>query len=306
MIDLKRLAQRAGGEFNGHDATIPGPGHSKADRSLSVSIGDNGKPIWWSFAGDPDGAVRAYLQEFGVDVGGAGSRSVHPVARRRHRGSGDTGRLAALLWAQSRPIEGTLAAHYLAHRAIKAPLPPALRFHPDCPDGPFRRPALIAARTMLAAPDQVMSVQRTFLARDGSGKARGGETKKTLGACKGGGVVLGEIAESLLVAEGVETALSAAPLFALPGVATLGVAHTRALIIPEWVREVVIAADNDEKGQGLDAAKALAARLHKEGRNARIEAPPPAFKDFNDLATDKQRGVGAPRSIRGGGPPDGV
>ena len=39
MIDLKCLAQRAGGEFNGHDAMIPGPGHSKEDRSLSVSIG---------------------------------------------------------------------------------------------------------------------------------------------------------------------------------------------------------------------------------------------------------------------------
>jgi hypothetical protein len=283
---------------------IPGPGHSKADRSLSVSIGDNGKLIWWSFAGDPDGVVRAYLQEFGLDVGDAGPRSVHPAARQRHRGSGDTGKLAALLWTEGRPIEGTLAAHYLAQRAIKAPLPPSLRFHPDCPDGPFRRPALIAARTMLAAPDHVQSVQRTFLARDGSGKARCGEAKKTLGACKGGGVALGDIGESLLVAEGVETALSASALFALPAVATLGTSFTRILSLPARVRRVLIAADNDEPG--LRAAEALATRLRAEGRNVRIEAPPPAFKDFNDLATDKQRGASTPRSIRGGGPPDGV
>ena len=157
---------------------------------------------------------------------------------------------------------------------------------------------------MLVTPDRVMSVQRTFLARDGSGKATGGEAKKTLGACKGGGVVLGEIAELLLVAEGIETALSAAALFGLPAVATLGAAHTRKLIVPESVREVVIAADNDETG--CAAAEALATRLRKDGRTVRVETPPPAFKDFNDVATGKERGVGAPRCFRGGGPPHGV
>lgn len=305
MIDLAALAKRAGGDFNGHDAIIPGPGHSKKDRSLSVSVGDNGNLIWFSFAGDSDAAVRAYLKGLGVAGEGAAARGT-PLAAAKRAQRTDTGaHWAAALWRQSVAIDGTLGARYLESRAIRGPFPPSLRFHPECRDGPFRRLALIAARTMLATPGEVASVQRTFLARDGSGKA-GGDAKKTLGGCRGGGVVLGEIGAVLLIAEGIETALSAAAIFGLPAVATLGTAHTRALLLPECVQNVVIAADNDERGQGLDAANALAARLRKEGRFVRVESPPDAFKDFNDLATGKERGVGAPRSFRGGGPTHGV
>lgn len=304
MIDLKALAKRAGGEFNGHDALIPGPGHSKVDRSLSVSIGDNGKLIWCSFAGDGKDAVRAYLKELAVAGDGAPAQGSPRATPKRARRTGAGAHWAAALWRESVAIDGTLGARYFESRAIAAPFPPSLKFHPECRDGPFRRPALIAARTTLATPDQVVSVQRTFLARDGSGKALVRETKKTLGACKGGGVVLGEIGAALLVAEGVETALSAAALFGLPAVATLGVAHTRGLMVPVSVREIVIATDNDEAGRA--AAEALAARLRREGRAVRIETPPPAFKDFNDLATGRERSVGAPRSSRGGGPPHGV
>lgn len=304
MIDLATLAKRAGGVFNGHDALIPGPGHSKADRSLSVSIGDNGKLIWCSFAGDGEDAVRAYLKELGVAGEGAPAQGSPPATPERARRPGAGAHWAAALWRESFAIHGTLGARYLRGRAIGAPFPPSLKFHPECRDGPFRRPALIAARTMLATPDQVVSVQRTFLARDRSGKAPVREAKKSLGACKGGGVVLGEIGATLLVAEGVETALSAAALFGLPAVATLGAAHTRRLMVPVSVREIVIAADNDNAGRA--AAEALAARLRKEGRSVRVESPPVAFKDFNDFATEKERDASTPRSFRGGGPRHGV
>lgn len=307
MIDLKHLAKRAGGEFNGHDARIPGPGHGPTDRSLSLSIGDNGRLIWWSFSGDSNAAVRAYLKELGVMGEGACAEGAPLVAPERARRTDAGAHWAAALWRESIALDGTLGMRYLENRSIHGPFPPTLRFHKACRDGPFRRPALIAARTMLGTPDQVTSVQRTFLARDGNGKAPVKVTKKTLGACKGGGVVLGDIGEALLIAEGVETALSAAAIFRLPAaVATLGVAHTRKLIVPESVREIVIATDNDNDEAGRVAAEALAARLRREGRLVRVELPPSAYEDFNDLATSKERSVGAPRSIRGGGPPDGV
>ncbi|MEQ1618879.1 MAG: toprim domain-containing protein [Terricaulis sp.] len=306
MIDLAALAKRAGGSFNGKDALIPGPGHRACDRSLSLTIGRKGQLIAHSFAGDEMAAIAVYLKSLGVEISAArqSAESLRASERAGAAKASAGAHLAARLWRESILITDTLAARYLENRAVATPWPPALRFHPACPDGPFRRPALIAARTLLDRPDQVGSVQRTFLRRDGAGKAETANAKKMLGACKGGGVVLGEIGGVLLVAEGVETALSAAALFAMPAVATLGAAHTRKLIVPESVREIVIAADNDETGRA--AAEALAARLRKEGRSVRVESPPPALKDFNDAATAKERDVGAPRPFRGGGPPHGI
>lgn len=304
MIDLAALAKRAGGSFNGRDVLLPGPGHSRRDRSLSLTLGRNGRLIAHSFAGDDKATIDAYLKSLGVELTARVSSAI--ICARERAGDAKASaaaRLAARLRRESVPVLGTLAARYLESRAIAPPWPAALRFHASCPDGPFRRPALIASRTLIEAADQAASIQRTFLRKDGAGKAEINDAKKSLGVCKGGCVVLGEIGEEMLIAEGVETALSAAALFGLPAVATLGVAHTRALMIPDSVRSVVIAADNDAPGRA--AAEALAARLRREGRAVRVEAPPPAFKDFNDLASGKERGVGAPRSFRGGGPPHG-
>lgn len=306
MIDLAELAKRAGGSFNGTDAVIPGPGHSKADRSLSLTIGRRGRLIAHSFAGDDKAAIDMHLKSLGVDLTAVrvSSEKLRASEHAAEAKANATARMAAQLWRESVPIAGTLAAFYLESRVIAPPWPAALRFHAQCPDGPFKRPALIAARALLDAPDLVASIQRTFLRKDGAGKAETRDAKKTLGACKGGGVLLSAICEQMLIAEGVETALSAAALFGLPAIATLGTSFTHGLIVPERVRRVLIAADND--APGLRAAAALAARLRKEGRDVRVELPPPAFKDFNDVATDKRSGARAPRCFRGGGPPHGV
>ncbi|MFN3462682.1 MAG: hypothetical protein ACK4X1_01275 [Terricaulis sp.] len=58
MIDLRAFAHRAGGTRDGKNARIPGPGNSARDNCLSVSIGDNGRLIWNSFADDRPMATR--------------------------------------------------------------------------------------------------------------------------------------------------------------------------------------------------------------------------------------------------------
>src|SRR5690606_2067094 len=68
VIDLAALAKRAGGDFNGHDALIPGPAHTARDRSLSISIGESGKLIWHSFAGDDAKVILPYLKSLGLDA----------------------------------------------------------------------------------------------------------------------------------------------------------------------------------------------------------------------------------------------
>ncbi|MBX3430804.1 MAG: toprim domain-containing protein [Hyphomonadaceae bacterium] len=253
-------------------------------------------------AADSFRSAQAWLAQQGCEApqrSPAEQREAGAFVRTRESAAAD---LARRLWQESKPIGGTLAARYLESRALKPPYPPALHFHPACADGSFKRPALIAARTQLSAPRCVSSIQRTFLSKEG-GKAELAAAKKALGACKGGGVVLGEIGDELVIAEGIETALSASAMFAMPAVATLGTSFTRGLIVPERVQRVIIAADNDEPG--LRAAHALAARLRKEGRDVRVETPPPSFKDFNDLANGKERSVDALRSFRGGEPPHG-
>jgi DNA primase len=52
------------------------------------------------------------------------------------------------------------------------------------------------------------------------------------------------------------------------------------VVLPREARSVVILADNDDPGRR--AADALAARLQREGRAARIAYPPAGMKDFKD------------------------
>lgn len=306
MIDLAALAKRAGGDFNGHDALIPGPAHTARDRSLSISIGESGKLIWHSFAGDDAKVILPYLKSLGLDAAfSRGStqapRAMSSTTTAKAKFAAD---LARDIWAAAAPLANTPAARYLAGRAMLPPYPASLRYHPRCPDGSSEKPALIAARVMIDEPDQVISVARTFLRVDRADGAVTRGEKKILGGRRGGGVCLGRIDDRVVIAEGIETALSASAIFGMPAIATLGAGSTRALILPARVRRVVIAADNDEPG--LRAAHALAVRLSDEGRDVRIETPPPQFKDFNDLTTGKERSVDALRSFRGGDPPHGV
>jgi hypothetical protein len=53
MMDIKAIARALGGDVSGQSARVPGPGHSKADRSLSITLADNADGfICHSFAGD--------------------------------------------------------------------------------------------------------------------------------------------------------------------------------------------------------------------------------------------------------------
>jgi hypothetical protein len=72
-----------------------------------------------------------------------------------------------------------------------------------------------------AAP---LAIHRTFLARDGSGKAPIDPQKMMLGSCRGGAVRLADAGGGLLmVGEGIETCLSAMQATGYPAWAALAV-----------------------------------------------------------------------------------
>ena len=132
----------------------------------------------------------------------------------------------------------------------------------------------------------------TYLSRDGRRNLCSASTRKNIrriyGTSKGGYVQLGVIDPDqpparVIVAEGIETALSAAQLVGSPAIAVLG-ANNYEGITPPACGELIIAADNNEVGRqkGKDAGALWAA----SGRTVRI-AVPPEHKDWNDAHRDR-------------------
>ena len=66
----------------------------------------------------------------------------------------------------------------------------------------------------------------------------------------------------------------------MAGWAAISAGNLPDLELPEIVRSVVIAADNDKVG--LNAANAAAHRFIREGRRVQIRKPPGGVNDFND------------------------
>ena len=97
--------------------------------------------------------------------------------------------------AVSEPVPGTRAETYLRGRAISASLAmPSLRFHPACyyrtDDGERQHwPALLGVVT--DTEGAFTGLQRTWLARDGSGKAPVSDPRRAIGHLLGNAVRFG-------------------------------------------------------------------------------------------------------------------
>ncbi len=103
----------------------------------------------------------------------------------------------------------------------------------------------------------------------------------SLGSLAGGAVRLApKLADIVVLTEGIEDGLSIAQATGLIAWAVLGTSGLRTVRLPDAVREVVIAADNDEPGEA--AARDAAQRFLAEGRRVKIARPSKA-KDFNDV-----------------------
>lgn len=191
---------------------------------------------------------------------------------------------ARRLFARARPIRSTLAETYLHARSITAPLDDlwSLRFHPACyyreadDDEPQRWPALLAAVTDVHGT--ITAVHRIWLDRDGSRKAPVDDPRRSLGSQLGGGVRLGLIGEVLAVGEGIETMLSLqSALPRMPALAGLSANHLAALEVPDGVRRVYVARDNDPEGRRAETRL----RVRLRGREIEVRSLSPAYADLN-------------------------
>jgi hypothetical protein len=189
---------------------------------------------------------------------------------------------AERLYSLSRPVPGTLAETYLRRRAITVRLDcPSLRFHPACYYRAERHatceswPALLGVVTDLAG--NLTGLQRTWLVRDGSGKAPLADPRRAMGHLLGNAVRFGTPDDILAAGEGIETMLSLASLFAMPIAAGLSAAHLSAVLFPPGLRRLYILRDNDAAGDF--AQTTLRQRCFEAGIEARILTP--LAKDLN-------------------------
>ena len=185
---------------------------------------------------------------------------------------------ARAIWERSIPAPGSLAESYLRSRGLHLPVPEAIRFAwlrygKSGPD----YPALVAAITDNRG--EMIGIQRTYLAADGVGKADVSKPKLSLGRVSGGAIQCGPAAGEVILAGGVEDALTCQQELGRVAWATAGETNLGSVALPLFVHTVTLAGDNDEAGRRA-VAKATEAYL-AQSLTVRPLFPSPDFKDFN-------------------------
>ncbi len=259
------------------------PAHDDRDPSLSIREGSDGRVLVKCFAGCGQNQVIAALRSLGLWTSSNRDAisplpSVSPIRQTecelRRRNAAKT------IWQSTQPARGSLVEIYLGTRNLVLPPTTAIRFHPHLKHVEGHHwPAMVAVVTD-GIIGSAIGVHRTFLKADGTGKAPVTPAKMMLGQCLGGVVRLGVPGTSIMVAEGIETALAAMMATGMPAWAALSASGLRSLDLAAEITDITVLADADVAGEA--AAEACARRLHRPGRRLRI-ARPPLGQDFNDM-----------------------
>ena len=290
-VDVRSITQALGGRMSGRRGRAPCPvcqaGKRRANTSLSIAEGADGNLLAFCFKGCGFDQILDALRGLGLVEGSSSFRPATEEDRARMRAEDEAeaakkAAQAEACWKEAGPIEGTVAETYLRGRGITAELPRSLRFHPECWHGPTakRLPAMVAAVQGVARP----AIHRTYLRPDGSGKAEVEPAKMMLGSTRGGAVRLADGRDGLIVAEGLESALSltwpshmGAQIAVWAALSTSGM---ETLTLPRAPGSLLIAVDGEEAGRA--AGRRLATRAVGAGWTVQI-ADPGDGKDYNDV-----------------------
>ncbi len=289
MVDAEHLTRALHGSWWGFYGTaacpVCQPEGRKQQNALTLRNGENGRLL--ANCKKSGCAFCDILAAAGVTHGSYAPPDPAVLAQRKIEQDQQAAKRAAQarrIWDEAQPIAGTLAETYLRARGITCPLPATLRFAPSCWHSSARRfPALVAK----VEGGDSFAVHRTFLRPDGQGKVKVEPAKMMLGRVTGGAVRLSQEAGPLVVAEGIETALSlASGLLSRPATiwAALSTSGIRGFRLPCTPERLTIAPDGDKAG--YEAAHALATRAHALGWQVSL-LPAPDGRDWNDILTMK-------------------
>ncbi len=211
-----------------------------------------------------------------------------PIPRRRklmapsvsHNNSID---YARRVWGQGVNIIGTHAERYLSCRNIHLPDTDAqknMRFlssHYHKRSGKHLPCLLFRLNDMNG---DFSGVLRVYLSKTGRKKAAVTPNKMLLGKASGAAIQLSPVGAHIVVTEGPEDALSIKQMYPDQLVWCLVGSNLANFLPPPEVRQVTIAADNDEAGR--EFANILTHRLLHHGYEVFISLPD-IGKDFNDM-----------------------
>lgn len=290
MTDAKTLTVTLKGKWYRTYGLALCPAHGDRKPSLSLADAPDGRLLLNCKAGCQFADIMTALRDRGLIVGSSSTFTpdLAEIARREAKSeqiAARTERKVMATWSEAQPIAGTVAERYLRSRGITCDLPQSLRFHPECWHPTAKRfPAMIARIDGLPR----LAIHRTYLQPDGSAKAKVDPPKAMQGAAKGGAVRLAKADGPLVVAEGIETALSLA-CGLLTGSATIWAALScsgiAGLRLPDRRRpELIVASDGDDAG--CNAAHKLAQRASDLGWKVSL-LPAPQGRDWNDILNMK-------------------
>ncbi len=298
MIEAETLTKALGGRWSGSQGTAKCPAHDDSNPSLSIRVGDNGRPLLHCFCGCPSQRVVDALIHRGLWEGKAGDyQPPTPAELRKIREEAEADKRRKIayardIWRQCQAIANTPAERYLRERGLRGPFPDTLRYVPGLKHRPTGQlfPALVAAVAIWPSRE-VSGIHRTFIRADGMGKAPISDNKMMVGPCRGGAVRLAPAADKMAIAEGLETALTIQQETGLPTWAALSTSGLTGLIVPDGAVKISIYADHDksrrpdgsEFNPGLEAAQKAAAQWRCLEKEVEIFMPPEPKTDFNDV-----------------------
>jgi hypothetical protein len=288
------LARRLGAHRQGRNWRCACP--CECGYSLSLTNGEGGRLLAHCFGGCEFDQIMLALVEYGLlDDDGAeldappGGQAIpgrDDAVRRRNKIQHAREIYAGGVWDERIQV-------YLRSRGITL-TSRVLRFAEQAPHRlGARLPAMLAP--VVDVNGEQIGVHMTYLKLDGGGKADLSPKdlqRECRGVIGGGAIRLmnHDPGVELVVAEGVETALSAAEIFSLPAWTMGSAGGLKTVELPPEARRVLIAADHDEAGR--QCALAARDRWAAEGRAVRVKVPPVPGHDFNDVLLGRRRDVG--------------
>ena len=225
---------------------------------------------------DFKGAVRLIEQHIGA---------APVIAPKRGRTAEQARQAKREIWASSHAVcENDPVWKYLHARCGNVKIAADLRTIDQCRyhgDPPSYHPTMLAMTR--SATGEPGALHRTYLTNDGA-KAAVDAVRRFMpgGISQGSAVRLMPFSDALGIAEGIETAYSAAALFGVPCWAALNAGQLKKWIVPSGVKTVVIFGDNDASFAGNHAAYELAERLCRSV-NVEVRIPPIVGQDWNDV-----------------------
>jgi hypothetical protein len=281
----KDISDALRGTPSGEGYTCPCPAHHDKTPSLSVKEGKNGRPIFHCHAGCKQEEVIEALQQQGL----------WPLREKaeptKQKASLNT-EWARDKWDKARELDRRKPHPYFLGRGIDTT---AFRFL-----SAVRILAVDAHRAsgttgpsivaMVTNNDgAIRAVQRTFLSADESQKRGVAPARQSLGPIKGHAIRIGLNTPTMMIAEGLEDAMTAHAAMGFTHCAWAAVGlGASAIALPDEITDVIVLSDRDPHGAGQRGAAEAAVRFKAAGKRVRVAIPPDGVKDFNALVQGKE------------------